>query len=974
MTTNHPQFDYIRSEKIDSLNIEIEEYRHLNTGAMHYHLSSDNPENVFLVAFRTVPTDSTGVAHILEHTVLCGSEKYPVRDPFFMMIRRSLNTFMNAFTSSDWTAYPFASKNKKDFNNLLEVYLDAVFFSRLHELDFSQEGHRIEFEQPDNPESELVYKGVVYNEMKGAMSSPISQLWQNLTKYLYPNNTYHYNSGGDPLDIPSLSYSQLKDFYKKHYHPSNSIIMTYGDIPAIEHQQRIHENALSRFERSDASIEVENEKRYPEPIHVQESYTIDAQENTENKSHIVLGWLLGESTNLKEMLRAHLLSGVLLDNGSCPLRYALETSELGSAPSPLCGIEDSNKEMIFMCGLEGSSSDRSANVEDLILNVLSDVEKNGIALDKIESVLHQLELHQREVSGDSYPYGLQLILDALPPAIHRGDPVAVLNLDPVLEELREEIKDPDFIKSLVRENLLENKHRVLLTLNPDIELSKANDELERQRLLQLKQKLTETDKISIVNLASELESRQNQQDDPDVLPKVGIEDIPSGMLIPEGTSDNINDIPTTFYDQGTNGLIYQQAIIPIPELDDELLQLLPYYTTCVSELGCGDQSYLDMQSLQASISGGISAYTSIRSHISDIQDAAGHFVISGKALHRNTKQFTDLLINTLENVKFDELDRIQEIISQKRAQKEQGITGSGHVLAMMAASSGMSPVAAMSHKLNGLAGIQFIKQLDDSLENKENLRTLAAKFKIIHERILDNPKQLLVIGEGGHLNDYKEILNNRLNVDTALSASNVTNLQLPSISEKLQQVWVTSTQVNFCSKAYPVVPVEHPDAPALTVLGTFMKNGFLHRVVREQGGAYGGGASYDSNSGSFRFYSYRDPRNIDTLTDFDNAIDWVTTNNHEPRQLEEAILGVIGSIDKPGSPAGEAKQAFHNNLHGRSPEQRRNFRSRILDVTLSDLVDVSKKYLRNDNASVAVLTNETVLPDFEHMNMEIQHV
>jgi presequence protease len=246
---SHPSFTWLRSQAIPSLQLDMHEFEHIKTGARHYHLAADNPENVFLVALRTLPMDSTGVAHILEHTALCGSEKYPVRDPFFMMIRRSLNTFMNAFTSSDCTAYPFASKNRKDFNNLLQVYLDAVFFSNLNELDFAQEGHRLAFAEPDNPNSELQYKGVVYNEMKGAMSSVTSRLWQTLTSYLFPTTTYHYNSGGEPSHIPDLSYEDLKRFYQTHYHPSNAIFMTYGDIPAHEHQENFENLALQRFEK-----------------------------------------------------------------------------------------------------------------------------------------------------------------------------------------------------------------------------------------------------------------------------------------------------------------------------------------------------------------------------------------------------------------------------------------------------------------------------------------------------------------------------------------------------------------------------------------------------------------------------------------------------------------------------------------------------------------------------------------------------
>ncbi|MDH3355804.1 MAG: insulinase family protein, partial [Chromatiales bacterium] len=233
---SHPEFTHIRNHAIPSLNIEVQEFEHNGTGARHIHMAADDDQNTFLVGFKTVPQDSTGVAHILEHTSLCGSKKFPVRDPFFMMTRRSLNTFMNAFTSSDWTAYPFASRNRKDYDNLLQVYLDAVFFPSLNELDFAQEGHRVEFEETENSDSDLVFKGVVFNEMKGAMSSPVSTLWQTLTSELFPTITYHHNSGGEPANIPDLSYEELKAFHADHYHPSNALFMTYGDIPASKLQ------------------------------------------------------------------------------------------------------------------------------------------------------------------------------------------------------------------------------------------------------------------------------------------------------------------------------------------------------------------------------------------------------------------------------------------------------------------------------------------------------------------------------------------------------------------------------------------------------------------------------------------------------------------------------------------------------------------------------------------------------------------
>jgi Zn-dependent M16 (insulinase) family peptidase len=966
----HPAFQWKRSQRIDSLNITVEEYEHIKTGAAHYHLAAENNENVFLVALRTVPTDSTGVAHMLEHTVLCGSERYPVRDPFFTMIRRSINTFMNAFTSSDWTAYPFASQNRKDFDNLLDVYLDAVFFSRLDELDFAQEGHRFEFANPDDPDSPLVYKGVVFNEMKGAMSSPVSTLWQTVTEHLFPTTTYHYNSGGDPVHIPDLSYQQLKDFYKVHYHPSNAVFMTFGDIPAYEHHAVFEEKALHRFDRLQTEIRVDDEQRYSEPQQCQASYALD-EESTDAKTHIVVSWLLGRSTSLQEMLQAHLLSSVLLDNSASPLLQALETTDLGTAPSPLCGLEDSNREMSFMCGVEGSETDRADAVEALILKVLEDVAENGVEQSQVEAVLHQLELGQREIGGDGYPYGMQLILGGLSAAIHRGDPVAVMNLDPVLEQLREDIKDPDFIKNLVRKNLLDNPHRVRVVMAPDTELSKQRDQAEADRLAGIKAGLSEAEKQHIIEQARALQARQTEEDDISILPKVGLEDVPAQMQIPEGSSHKLDHVEHHFYEQGTNGLVYQQIVVELPQMPEELVNLLPIYTYCLTELGCGDKSYLQAQAWQDSVSGGVHAYTSVRGLIDNEQHIKAYFVLSGKALARNHHKLNELMSEMFNRARFDELDRLRELVAQKRARREQSVTGQGHSLAMVAASSGMSPAAELSHRLSGLLGIKHLKQLDDSLSDQAALQTLANRFAQIHQYITDAPRTYLSVAE----KDQQAAIETDIRQCwQSHSSDGFQPFSQAEIKQQIKHAWLTSTQVNFCAKAYPTVPVSHPDAAVLTVLGGFLRNGFLHRAIREQGGAYGGGASHEPGNACFRFFSYRDPRLADTLDDFDQSIDWLINESHTDLQVEEAILGVIGSMDKPGSPAGEAKQAFHNALYGRTPEQRQLFRERVLKVTLADLQRVGKTYLKPELASVAVISHPQNEELVKSLGLEIRQL
>lgn len=964
---SHPAFVWKRTEVIDSLNVSIEEYEHTKTGAVHYHLDTDNDENVFLVGLRTVPTDSTGVAHMLEHTALCGSKNYPVRDPFFMMTRRSLNTFMNAFTSSDWTAYPFASKNKKDFNNLLDVYLDAVFFSRLDKMDFLQEGWRVEFDEANNPESDLVYKGVVFNEMKGAMSASNSVLWQEITKHLFPTATYHHNSGGEPENIPDLSYEELITFYKTHYHPSNSVFMTYGNISAVEHQGRFETQALRHFKKQDTFIEVNDEQRYTSPKTFEASYALDDAEKGD-RTHIVVAWLLGHSIDTMEALRVNLMTAVLLDNSASPLRHALETTDLGSAPS-MCGTEDSNREMAFMAGIEGAKPENADALQALILSVLEDVAQNGVGQDKIDAVLHQLELNQREVGGGGQPLGLQLILGGLSTAMHRGDVMATLNLDAVLEQLREEASEPDFIQNMVQKNLLDNPHRIRVVLKPDTGLAEKKEEKEKVRLAAIKAAMSDADKQQVVDLAAQLEKRQLEVDDAELLPKVTKDDVPVDIHIASSTKDNVGEADLTCFAQGTNGLVYQKIVADMPELDDDSLSIMPQYLRCLTELGVAEKSYMETQGWQDAVSGGISVSTLMRPEKDDAHAVRGKYVMSGKALTRNHGELTNLLQQTLNEARFDEHERIRELISQSRMRSEHSVTGSGHVLAMQAAASGMSASAKLSHRLYGLEGIRGIKALDDSLDDKKELAVLAEQMQDLHQQLSQSKKEFVLVAEAERLPNLKADLTQYWGQDKAIDTGS--RFSLDKVTEQVNQCWMTNTQVNFCAKAYPAVSSAHKDAPALSVLGGFLRNSYLHTAIREQGGAYGGGAAFDGDNACFRFYSYRDPRFTETLEDFDKSLEWLQSHPHEYQPLEEAILGVISSIDKPSSPSGEASQAYFSALFGRDADYHRDYRARILAVTLEDLKRVGNDWLQPALASIAVVSHTGNQQEADKLGLEI---
>ena len=952
-------FDLVRTQSIPSLKVQYEEYRHRETGAQHIHLASDHTENVFLVALRTVPMDSTGVAHILEHTALCGSEKYPVRDPFFMMIRRSLNTFMNAFTSSDWTAYPFASQNKKDFNNLLDVYLDAVFFARLDPLDFAQEGHRLEFATPDDSASELTFKGVVFNEMKGAMSSINSVLWQTMSKYLYPTSTYHYNSGGDPVDIPNLTYDQFIQFYKTHYHPSNAIFLTFGDIPAAEHQQRFQDQALQRFNKLEGDIAVSNEQRYQKPQRFEEHYAYDGTESeadVENKTHIVMAWLLGQSTDLEETMGARLLASVLLDNSGSPLQKALETTDLGTAPSPMCGLEDSHKELCFACGIEGSNPQQADAVEAMIMEVLEEVAENGIPEEQVAASLHQLELSQREVSGDSYPYGLNLILTCLTSATHRGDPASLLNLDAILQRMQQQITNPDYIKSLAKDLLLNNQHRIRLVLKPDPALAKNREQAEKNRLSEIKNSLSEEQKQTIINAASALKERQQMHEDMEVLPKVGLADVPATISYPEAVKRQQKPLPLTSYSAGTNGLAYQQITMPLPDLTAEQMDLLPLYSTCVTEMGVGSRDYQQTQLWHSKIVGSYSASASVRTDKDNLSKLRGNFTLAAKGLARNQRAMSELMQESFAQARFDELFRLKELVAQILTHREAGVVGNGHVLAMIAASSGLSSYGYLNQRWGGMSGLIQLRTLNDSITTEDGLEQLSQQLQDIHQLFLNQPRQYLLVSENDKLSQFGAVIENTfINENNQMQSNNLIDYR-PTL-KPTNHSWTANTQVSFCAKAFPTVASTHPDAAALTVLGGVLRNGYLHRAIREQGGAYGAGAAQDSQSGAFRFFSYRDPRITETLDDFDQSIHWVLENPLGEDKIEQAILGIISSLDKPGSPAGEAIQTFHGELNARSKDSLSEFRSRVLAVNESQLKDVSEQYLGRQTAHTAVITN-----------------
>lgn len=961
-------FELLERRRIATLNLEFQAYRHAATGARHYHLACDDDNNAFMVAFPTLPRDSTGVAHILEHTTLCGSARYPVRDPFFMMLRRSLNTFMNAFTSSDSTAYPFATRNRKDFDNLLAVYLDAVFFPTLDARDFAQEGCRVEFADPAHPEQGLVYKGVVYNEMKGAMSSPVAQLWHHLQADLFPQTPYRYNSGGDPAEIPDLTHAALREFHARHYHPTQAVFLTYGCFEPLEHQAKFAALALDRFSPMADTIVSGLQPPLPAPRSRVVHYAVEDADDEEQGTHIVWGWLLGETGEPRAMLEAHVLSSILLEHSACPLRHFLETTELARAPSELCGVDDSARQLAFYCGVEGSDKAHAQALERGIFDVLERVARDGVDPAVVEAALDRIEMAQRDVGGDGYPYGLQLMSRILPGAMYRRDPAALLDIDPLLAELRAQAARPDFARELIRRHLLGNGHRVQVVMVPDRHKREAERRAEQLRLETLHRALdaAEADRIRAATAA--LEAHQARQDDPEILPRITLADVPAGEAPIVGAVADTGGWRTHAYRRGTNGVVTAHVALELPRLDTEEIATLSLLAGWLTDFGAGAETYLDTQARRARL-GQFGANASIRSSLDSLQRCRGHVVVTAKGLKRKAGELVAALTDVLPAVRLDERQRLRELLTQARADLELSITDRGHQLAMHGAMRGLSPAGWLADEWDGPAHVLAIQALDDvASEADDAVDDLLARFARLHARLVAAPAEVLLVGEDDALEMARSAL---ARLPRHASAPETLLDALPPTPAARGGAWFANSDVNFCAKAYAAVPQGSPDAPALAVLARFLTDGFLHPAVRERGGAYGGGASFDTDAGAFSFYSYRDPRLADTLADFDRALDWLASSAAAANEklLEEAILGVIRGLDKPRSPAGAAVHWFYSELHGRSAAFRAEFRRRILATTLDDLRAVAARYLAPASGVVGVVTHAGERSTIERMGL-----
>jgi len=925
---------------------------HSHTGANHIHIEAQEDNHTFGVLLPTVPRDSTGVAHILEHVVLAGSSRFPVRDPFFSMIPRSLKTFMNAMTSSDWTMYPFSTRNEKDFFNLLAIYLDAVFFPLLSKRSLQQEGHRLEFEDAEDPGSGLRFKGVVFNEMKGAMASPANVMYQGIGETLFPGLTYANNSGGDPVRIPDLTWEGLRLFHQSHYHPSNSYFYTYGNLPIEKLLGEIESQALSRFDAIEVDVDIPDVARFSSPKSAKVHYSLNKDEDPSRKSQALVAWVTNHVFNSFENLTLRVLEEVLLGNPASPLHRALISSGLGEALADGTGHHTDFRQAVFAAGLKGIAAQDALRVQELVLDTLVKLVKEGLDPAQVDAAIHQLEFDSKEVSNQGYPYSLKVFFELSGAYMYQGDPYRSLQFDQDLATLAKARAEGPYLEESIQKWLLDNPHRALIELNPDQELEEKATAAELARLAAIESSLNHGQKQAIIAESVGLKQEQEAKQDLSSLPTLELGDVPMTFEEIPSSLEAIRGATAGFFPQPTNGISYLDIRAGFQGLPDDLLDLLPLFGYCFSRMGAGADDYVAMANRISAYTGGVGAGAGVRS-VAEGDELRHNWTLSGKSLIRNHRPFVEILRDLLTGLRFDP-KRLGELITQLRAQKEASIIQAGTSYAHQLAAARLSPAAAIEERFGGLSQLKILRRLSEA--SKAQLPDTIDKLGEIREFMFRNHDlSICVTAEESSFTELRSLLDDLLGHLTSDKPTlEAARAPAPALRN---QARTTSAPVAFNAKVFKVVRFTHPDAPALMALGHFMRSTFLHREIREKGGAYGSGASLDAEKGLFAFTSYRDPNIARTFKVFSDSVAEVLQGNLDPEEVKEAVLSACGAVDPLESPDTKGRRRFFDDLSGYTRQRREAFKRGLLSLKSEDLVRVAEAYLAPDQACLATISS-----------------
>ena len=964
-------YEVLQTEELSDLKSKGTLLKHKKSGARVLLMENDDENKVFTIGFRTPPSDSTGVPHIMEHSVLCGSKEFPVKDPFVELVKGSLNTFLNAMTYPDKTVYPVASCNDKDFQNLMHVYMDAVFYPNIYQNDktFRQEGWSYKL---DDPDGELTISGVVYNEMKGAFSSPEGVLDRVVLNSLFPDNAYSVESGGDPEVIPELTYEQFLDFHRKYYHPSNSYIYLYGDMDMEEKLRWLDEKYLSDFENEPVDSEIHLQKPFTEMKEVVQEYSIASEESEEDNTYLSYNKVIGTTLDEKLYLAFEILDYALLSAPGAPLKKALLDAGVGK---DISGSYDNGVyQPIFSVISKNANVEQKEEFVRVIEDTLKDIVKNGINKKALRAGINYHEFRFREADFGNYPrglmYGLQLfdswLYDETKPFIH-------MQAIPTFEFLKEQV-ETGYFEELIQKYLLANTHGSIVIIKPERGRTARMDKELADKLQAYKDSLSKEEIDALVKATKELEEYQEEESAPEDLAKIpvlGREDISREIAPIYNKELETSGVKLVHHGVETNGIGYTALLFDLSGIPEEKL---PYISILQSVLGIINTKNYEYSELFNEINvhtGGIGTSLELYTDVTKVKEKEfrATFEIKGKALYPKMDVLFSMMREILMESDLGDEKRLKEILAMLKSRLQMSFLSSGHTTAALRSLSYTSPMAKFKDDTDGIGYYEVVKELEENFEEKkaeliENLRQIAQQiFR----------KDNLIISYTSSADGLAPMEEAFTKIaDTLHTEEKEAEIPCEIHCVKRNEGFKTSSKVQYVARTGNFIDRGVEYTGALQILKVILSYDYLWQNVRVKGGAYGCMSSFN-RIGEGYLVSYRDPNLEKTMEIYEGVVDYLKNFNVDDRDMNKFIIGTISNIDRPMNPAAKGSRSMNLYMNHVSAEMIREERDQILDAQQSDiraLADVLQALL--DAHELCVIGSEEKIEEQKEMFLEIK--
>ena len=953
------EYEILDEHRIEDVQSDGFILRHKKSGARIAILSNNDDNKVFYIGFRTPPEDETGVPHIIEHTTLCGSKKFPVKDPFIELAKGSLNTFLNAMTYPDKTVYPVASCNDQDFKNLMDVYLDAVFNPNItkYEEIFKQEGWHYELTGKDD---ELKINGVVYNEMKGAYSSPDEVLSSQIYRSLFPDNTYSKDSGGNPEYIPKLTYEAYLDFYHKYYHPSNSYIYLYGDMDVVERLEWLDKEYLSLYDYKKVNSEINKQPAFDEIKNVEAEYSITMDDSQENKTYLSYNRVVGDS--LDEMLYQafDVLDYALVSSPGAPVKQALIDAGIGD---DVYGSYDAGiLQPVFSFVAKNANASQADEFESIIENTLKEVVKTGINKEALLAGINSSEFKFREADFGQFPKGLLFglncldswLFDDMKPFIH-------LECLGTFAKLRKAV-DTDYFEKLIQEYLLDNTHGSSVTVKPKRGLGNEREEALAKELSDYKASLSDEEIDKLIEETEHLKKYQEEpSSDEDLrkLPMLTRADMKKEAMPFSNIEDTLSDVKVVRHDIESNGIDYISFLFDAGDFAQSELGYLGFFTNALGLVSTENYSYTDLANATNIYTGGISTGTASHPDIKDRNNFVFKFEVKLKVLEKNLDKALELMEQMLLSSDFTDTKRLGEIVAQIKARLQANLSSSGHLVAAMRSMSSFSRYALYQDELKGIAFYRSICRIEKELF--ESPESVSDKLAAIAKKLFARNRML--ISFTGNNEAYGNAKPSLEKVIAGFNKMSAVGNQAEVHFNTAKEAFIDASQIQYVAKTGDFICEGYEYTGALRLLRIILSYDYLWINVRVKGGAYGCMNTF-LRSGESYFVSYRDPNLSDTLDVYDRIPEYIKSFSPDERDMTKYIIGTFSALDTPMNPEAKGSRSLSAYLEGITYEQIQKERNEILNAQPEDirrLADLVEAVLKKD--SICVIGNENMIKE-----------